>query len=57
MATAYINDKLYPILEGETILSFVRRHKGKTPIPTLCDSPNLEPFGACRVCSVDVALQ
>jgi len=57
MATAYINDKLYPIQEGETILSFVRRHKGKTPIPTLCDSPNLEPFGACRVCSVDVALQ
>lgn len=57
MATAYINDKLYPIQEGETILSFVRRHKGKTPIPTLCDAPNLEPFGACRVCSVDVALQ
>ena len=25
-------------------------------MPTLCDAPNLEPFGSCRVCSVDVAL-
>src|SRR5690606_14445540 len=24
---------------------------------TLCDAPNLEPFGSCRVCSVEVALQ
>lgn len=54
--TAYINDKLYSFQEGETILSFVRRYFGKDFVPTLCDAPNLEPFGACRVCSVDVAL-
>ncbi|MEQ9118708.1 formate dehydrogenase subunit alpha [Fulvivirga sp.] len=54
---AYINDKAYPIHEGETMLSFLRRHNGKKSVPTLCDAPNLEPFGSCRVCSVDVALQ
>jgi formate dehydrogenase major subunit len=54
--TAYINDKVYEVKDGETILSFVRRHLGKDFVPTLCDAPNLDPFGACRVCSVDVAL-
>ncbi|MCX6190311.1 MAG: formate dehydrogenase subunit alpha [Bacteroidetes bacterium] len=53
--SAYINDTIYPIFEGETILSFVRRNLGKELVPTLCDAPNLEPFGSCRVCSVDVA--
>jgi hypothetical protein len=27
--SAYINDTLFPIQEGETILNFVRRHFGK----------------------------
>ncbi|MDX5477804.1 MAG: molybdopterin-dependent oxidoreductase, partial [Cyclobacteriaceae bacterium] len=54
---AYINDKAYALQEGETVLSFVRRHLGKSYVPTLCDAPNLEPFGSCRVCSVEVALQ
>lgn len=54
--TAYINDREYEVQDGETILSFVRRHLGKDLVPTLCDAPNLEPFGACRVCSVDVAM-
>ncbi len=53
---AYINDQPFPVNEGETILSFVRRNFGKDFVPTLCDAPNLDPFGACRVCSVDVAL-
>ena len=39
----------------ETILRFAQRHQVET-IPTLCDDKRLEPFGACRVCSVDVAL-
>ena len=56
MKTAYINDQIYSITEGETILSFTRRHLGKDYVPTLCDAPNLDPFGSCRVCSVDVAL-
>ncbi|HRJ14841.1 MAG TPA: 2Fe-2S iron-sulfur cluster-binding protein, partial [Saprospiraceae bacterium] len=53
--TAYVNGKAYDIREGETILAFLKRHKGESYVPTLCDAPNLEPFGACRVCSVEIA--
>lgn len=52
---ANINGKSYDIVPGETILSFVRRHFGAKYIPTLCDAPNLEAFGSCRVCSVEVS--
>lgn len=54
---AYINDKPYSFAEGDTILNFVRRHFERDYVPTLCDAPNLEPFGSCRVCSVDVAME
>ena len=57
MKTAFIDHKEYEIVEGETMLSFIRRHKGKKLVPTLCDAPNLDPFGSCRVCSVEVALE
>lgn len=53
---AYVNNQPYAFVEGETILSFLRRTLGIDAVPTLCDAPNLEPYGACRVCSVDVAL-
>lgn len=53
---AYIDNKPYGIKEGETILAFIRRNYGQDYVPTLCDAPNLDPFGSCRVCSVDVAL-
>jgi formate dehydrogenase major subunit len=53
---AYINDQPHAILEDESILQFVKRSHGDKLIPTLCDAPHLKPFGACRVCSVDVAL-
>jgi formate dehydrogenase major subunit len=53
---AYIDNEAYEINDGETILAFVKRIKGENLVPTLCDAPNLDPFGACRVCSVDVAL-
>lgn len=53
---AYVNGKACEIVEGETILTFLRRHMGENPVPTLCDAPNLDPFGSCRVCSVEVAL-
>ncbi len=55
--TAYIDNQAFVIEAGETILSFVNRYKEKGLIPTLCDAPNLDPFGACRVCSVEVALE
>lgn len=53
---AFINDKSYEFKDGDTLLSFVKRHQGEKAVPTLCDAPNLDPFGSCRVCSVDVAL-
>ncbi len=52
---ASINGELYDFTPGETILSFVRRHFEYNFVPTLCDAPNLEAFGSCRVCSVEVS--
>jgi formate dehydrogenase major subunit len=57
MKTAFIDNQAFSIVEGETILSFIKRYKDKNLVPTLCDAPNLEPFGACRVCCVEVALE
>ena len=53
---AFLNGVAYPIKDDETILSFSRRLNGYAVIPTLCDDTRLEPYGSCRVCSVDVAL-
>ena len=57
MKTAFIDNQAYNLNEGETILSFIRRYKENSLVPTLCDAPNLDPFGSCRVCSVEVANQ
>ena len=57
MKTAFIDNQEFEIVEGETILSFIRRYREKGLIPTLCDAPNLDPFGSCRVCSVEVGLE
>ena len=53
----FVNDQAYPIQAGDTILKVIKRHLGKDFVPTLCDAPNLDPFGSCRVCSVEVALE
>lgn len=52
---AFINDQAYDIQPGESVLDFIRRHKGQDYVPTLCDAPNLAPYGSCRLCSVAVA--
>lgn len=52
---AFLDGQPYKIAEGETILEFAQRNNFS--IPTLCDDSRLESFGACRVCSVDVALK
>ncbi|HMX40408.1 MAG TPA: formate dehydrogenase subunit alpha, partial [Saprospiraceae bacterium] len=54
---AYINGQPCVFEPGETILQVSRRYFGRDSVPTLCDAPNLEAYGACRVCSVEVALQ
>jgi coenzyme F420-reducing hydrogenase beta subunit len=38
--------------EGTAVLDVAKEHGIK--IPTLCHHPALEPFGACRVCSVEI---
>ncbi len=55
--TAFIDGEPYRFESGDTLLNYIDRHKGRGFVPTLCDAPQLEPYGACRVCSVEVALQ
>ena len=55
---AYIDGKPYEIGANHTsILKFVKKLCWRKKVPTLCDDPNLAPYGACRVCSVEVALE
>ncbi|MBI1841437.1 MAG: formate dehydrogenase subunit alpha [Verrucomicrobia bacterium] len=54
---AWLDGEAHPVLPGDTILKFTDRHLGRGHVPTLCDAPQLEPYGACRVCSVEVALK
>lgn len=54
---AYINDEAFHFDGNVSILNFVKQHTHEKAIPTLCDAPNLDPYGSCRVCSVEVALE
>ncbi|MCK5091408.1 MAG: formate dehydrogenase subunit alpha, partial [Gammaproteobacteria bacterium] len=53
---AFIDGQAYPFIEGETIYQFVSRHIGQETIPVLCHDEALEPFGSCRLCSVEVSM-
>jgi formate dehydrogenase major subunit len=55
-ATAWIDGVEHALRDGETVYDFVTRHRGRDAIPVLCHEPALKPFGACRLCSVEVAL-
>jgi formate dehydrogenase major subunit len=48
-----INGKEIHTEPGRTILEVVRE-KGLDTIPTLCYSPDLEPYGSCFLCVVEV---
>jgi len=52
MITLTINGMKVEAEEGETILKVAQRLGIK--IPTLCYHPALEPYGACRLCTVEV---
>ncbi|RTZ59193.1 MAG: hypothetical protein DSZ33_04800, partial [Gammaproteobacteria bacterium] len=56
MNSAYLNGKRLSFEPGETIYQWASRHLGEQEIPVLCNDPALKPFGACRLCLVDVAL-
>jgi bidirectional [NiFe] hydrogenase diaphorase subunit len=48
-----IDDKQLEVHEGRSILEACREHG--IHIPTLCYHPALEPYGACRLCMVEVS--
>jgi NADH dehydrogenase/NADH:ubiquinone oxidoreductase subunit G len=50
--TVTINGKKYPADEGEILLGVAVREK--IAIPHLCYEPSLDPYGACRLCMVEV---
>lgn len=50
--TLEIDGKVVKAREGETILQAARR--AGVEIPTLCYDEELEPYGACRICLVEV---
>lgn len=50
--TLTLDGETVPFTQGETLYEIAARH-GKF-IPTLCYDPRLKPFGACRLCIVEV---
>ena len=50
----YIDDVEFPFDDSASILDFSNKALGDKIIPTLCDDNNLRPYGACRVCSVEI---
>jgi len=52
MINLIINDKQIKVAEGTTVLEAARQLDIK--IPTLCHDPRLKPFGACRLCLVEI---
>jgi len=52
MATLTIDGKAFHAEEGQTVLEVAREYG--IEIPTLCYHPLLEPYGACRLCTVEI---
>lgn len=52
MITVTIDGQKMRVTEGQTILEVAREHG--IHIPTLCYHEAMEPFGACRICVVEV---
>lgn len=52
MISFTINDKQLQVEEGSTILDVAREQGIK--IPTLCFHKELSPYGACRVCLIEI---
>jgi len=52
MVTLFINNLRASVEEGTTILEAARFYG--FPIPTLCHMDGLSPYGACRLCVVEV---
>ncbi|WP_456407819.1 molybdopterin-dependent oxidoreductase, partial [Thiolapillus sp.] len=54
MSRILVNGESYAFEPGETLYECIGRQLGKEEIPVLCHDPVLEPYGACRLCMVEV---
>ncbi len=52
MTTLFINGKEYEYTDEPNLLEVIR--KAGVDVPTFCYSPELKPFGSCRMCVVEV---
>jgi NADH dehydrogenase/NADH:ubiquinone oxidoreductase subunit G len=50
-----VDDKEIAVSGGQTILEAVARMSGIGNIPALCYHPAVKPYGACRLCTVEVS--
>ena len=50
-----VDDKEIVVSSGQTILEAVQRMPGIGDIPHLCYHPAVKPYGACRICTVEVS--
>jgi bidirectional [NiFe] hydrogenase diaphorase subunit len=50
-----VDDKPIAVSGGQTILEAVERKPGIGNIPALCYHPAVKPYGACRICTVEVS--
>ena len=50
-----VDDKDIAVSDGQTILEAVERMPGIGNIPALCHHPAVKPYGACRICTVEVS--
>jgi NADH dehydrogenase/NADH:ubiquinone oxidoreductase subunit G len=49
-----VDDKELIVSKGQTILEAVQRVQGIGSVPALCSHPAVKPYGACRLCTVEV---
>jgi formate dehydrogenase alpha subunit len=54
LKNVFIDNVEFPFEDSNSILEFSNKALDNNIIPTLCDDDNLKPYGACRVCSVEV---
>ncbi len=52
MLNLTINGRAVVVEQGKTVLDACR--SARVYVPTLCDDPDLDPYGACRLCIVKV---
>jgi formate dehydrogenase major subunit len=52
MIKVNVNDQIVEVEVGTTVLDAAK--KAGVNIPTLCHHPKLHPYGACRLCLVEV---